>query len=408
MLKVKNRVLTICLAVLSVLATSCSGGTKETSNEFVTIKNESQTNLQSEETIITEETTNRTTQEETIEDNELDTSITVHFIDTGNSDSILISDNGKYMVVDGADNDDEEMLVHYMNDLNIKRIDYVILTHPDADHSGGLDAIISNFEIGQVFVGNGEADTKTYRDFINEATDKNLKPSVPLPGKIFQLGEGTFTFYNQESHYDDVNDNSLVTLYTFGNTKFLFMGDASKDIERQLPLDEIGKVDVLKVGHHGSKTSSADEFIRAVAPVYSIISSGRDNKYGHPHKVTLDTLEKYDSVIYRTDTHGTIITKSNGKAITVMTNSANSNYIPSIENKQTSDINVQANVSVSDDQFVVKQDQKIDDQAETVFVTNTGKKYHKDGCKSLKNSKIAISLNDAKDQGYEPCGICKP
>lgn len=411
MLKIKNRVLVTCLAVLSVLLTSCSQPVKETSNELVTIQNETQSDEISKETILTEETTNPSDQEESTQKSNLDTSITVHFIDTGNSDSILISDNGKYMIIDGADNNDEEMLVDYINDLNIEKIDYVVLTHPDADHSGGLDAVIRNFEIGQVFVGNGDADTKTYKDFINEAIRKNLQPSVPLSGKTFKLGEGTFTFYNQESHFEDVNDNSLITLFTFGDSKFLFTGDAGKEVERQLPLDEIGKVDVLKVGHHGSKTSSSEEFIKAINPTYSIILSGRDNKYGHPHQVTLDTIEKYGSMIYRTDTHGTILVESNGKEIKVSSNKGTSSNYVTKENKQIKnskiiDSSVQDNASVSDGLSADKKEQKTEEHAETVFVTSTGKKYHKDGCTHLKKSKIAISIEEAKTQGYEPCSIC--
>lgn len=412
MLKIKNRVLVVCLAVLSVLVTSCSQPIKETSNEIVTMQNEMQTDVISKETILTEETTNPSQQEESMQNSNQSTSVTVHFIDTGNSDSILISDNGKYMIIDGADNNDEEMLVDYINDLNIKKIDYVVLTHPDADHSGGLDAVIRNFEIGQVFVGNGDADTKTYKDFINEAIRKKLQPSVPLSGKTFQLGEGTFTFYNQESTFEDVNDNSLITLFTFGDTKFLFMGDAGKEVERQLPLDKIGKVDVLKVGHHGSKTSSAEEFIKSIAPTYSIICAGRDNKYGHPHQVTLDTIEKYGSMIYRTDTHGTIFVESNGREIKVSSKGTNSHYVPKEnkqrENSQVSKSNVQNTISANEGLSADKQDQKAEEHSETVFVTSTGKKYHKDGCTHLKKSKIPISIQEAKAQGYEPCSICYP
>lgn len=419
MLRLKNRVLVIWLAVLSVLVTSCTPPAQTTSNEVVTVQSEQQTTTTDKDK--TQETTNNLQQEEaedqTTDKTYLQTSAEVHFIDTGNSDSILISDNGKYMIIDGADNNDEEMLVDYIRNLNIKKIDYVVLTHPDADHSGGLDAIIEHFDIGQVFIGNGSSNSKTYNDFLDAAINKNLEPSVPLVGSTFQLGEGTFTFYNQKSHYEDVNDNSLITLYTCGNTKFLFTGDAGKEVEEKLPLSEIGKVDVLKVGHHGSKTSSSDVFIRAVSPVYSIICAGRDNKYGHPHQVTLDTLEKYGSLIYRTDIHGTIIAKSNGDSVHLSYKKADSDD-HATANKKTSDgenkqaagntiqDKAQSSERISSDKN--KTSSGSEDHLPMVYVTNTGKKYHRDGCKSLKKSKIAISLSDAQSQGYEPCGICNP
>ncbi len=122
--------------------------------------------------------------------------IDIHYISTGNSDCILICDNGKYAIIDGADNDDEQFLVDYLNNLGIKQLEYLILTHPDADHSGGLDAIVKNFKVNQVFVGNGKADTKTYKSFIQACMDKKLQPSVPLADKTFTLGNGSFQFFN--------------------------------------------------------------------------------------------------------------------------------------------------------------------------------------------------------------------
>ncbi|WP_198524881.1 MBL fold metallo-hydrolase [Niameybacter massiliensis] len=148
------------------------------------------------------------------------------FIDTGNSDSILIKDNGKNMLIDGAENDDEKSLVEYLKMQEVKKLDYIVLTHPDADHCGALDAVIKNFEIGIVLIGNGSADTKTYKDCVQAATNKNLKPSVPLEDKIVTLGNGTFQFYNTKSQSKDVNDRSLIMLYKNDEHEFLFTGDA--------------------------------------------------------------------------------------------------------------------------------------------------------------------------------------
>lgn len=166
--------------------------------------------------------------------------------------------------------------------------------------------MVKNFTIKNVFVGNGDADTKTYKGFIQSCMDKKLTPSIPLADKEFTLGNGTFKFYNQTAQYDDVNDNSLVALYTNGSNKFLFTGDSGQEVEAKLPLKDIGKVDVLKVGHHESSTSSSEDFIKAIAPKYAVICCGKDNKHGHPHKETVNTLNKYKVTTYRTDLNGDV------------------------------------------------------------------------------------------------------
>lgn len=336
-------------------------------------------------------TTQPTTSKQTIKP------VDIHYISTGNSDCILICDNGKYAMIDGADNDDEQFLVDYLNKLEIKQLEYLILTHPDADHSGGLDAIVKNFKVNQVFVGNGKADTKTYKSFIQACMDKKLQPSVPLADKTFTLGNGSFQFFNQKAQYDDVNDHSLVALYVNGSNKFLFTGDSGKEVEATLPLKDIGKIDVLKVGHHGSSTSSSDAFIKAIAPKYAVICCGKDNKYGHPHKETTGILNKYKATTYRTDINGTVKVTSDGKNITIATeNKATDKAVNSPTNNTTT-------ANTKDKKQETSTTQPI---TTTVYVTKTGEKYHKDGCSSLSKSKIPISIDDAKAQGYEPCSKC--
>jgi beta-lactamase superfamily II metal-dependent hydrolase len=326
--------------------------------------------------------------------------VTIHFIDTGNSDCILICDNGKYAVIDGADNDDEKLLVKYLNDLKIEQIDYLILTHLDADHCGGLDAIVKNFKINQVFVGNGNTDTKTYKDFVQSVTDKNLKPSIPLKDKTFTLGCGTFKFYNQEKVWDNTNDNSLVALYTIGSNRFLFMGDSGKQVEATLPLNEIGKIDVLKVGHHGSSSSTSDAFIKNISPKYSVICCGKDNKYGHPHKETLKVLNDYKVSTYRTDVGGTTIFTSDGNSVKATTKGK-------INDASTTSV---SNGKIETDRITIDTTkQSTSDSSEyTVYITNTGSKYHALGCRYLKKSCISIDIDKAKAQGYSPCSSCNP
>ena len=230
----------------------------------------------------------------------------IHFIDTGNSDAILIKKDGEYAMIDGGDNDDENLVVNYLKNQNVDKLKYLFATHPDADHIGGLDAVVDNIEIENVFVSNGDANTKTYRDFITAMANKGLNPSVPLLNSEFKLGDATFKVISV-ANTKNPNNNSLVLLFTNQDDRILLMGDAEKEIEETLL--NIGKVDLLKVGHHGSKTSSSIEFINEINPKYSIISVGKNNRYGHPNDSVLGNLN--NSKIYRTDQDGSIEIKLN-------------------------------------------------------------------------------------------------
>ena len=174
--------------------------------------------------------------------------VTVTFLDTGNSDAILIKDSGKYILIDSADNDDEKYMVKYLQQNNIDKLDYFILTHYDADHIGGSDEILNNIEVDTLLVPNGDAETKTYGDFITSASNAGVAPSVPLEGAKFDLGRSYFEVYNTDGG-DSKNDDSLVVKLTNGKDKFLFTGDAGTEIEEKI-VNKIGDVDVLKVGHH--------------------------------------------------------------------------------------------------------------------------------------------------------------
>ena len=186
----------------------------------------------------------------------------IHFIDTGNSDAILIIKDNKAALIDGGDNDDEALVSSYIKKQGISELEYVFATHPHADHIGGLDRVAKEIKINNLYVSNGEADTKSYRDFINEAANKGLYPSVPLLGSKFDLAGSTFKVLSV-ANTNDPNNNSIVLLYTNGNDKILLMGDAEKEIEQKL---NIRDVDLLKVGHHGSHSSSSKPFIDKINP----------------------------------------------------------------------------------------------------------------------------------------------
>lgn len=331
---------------------------------------------------------------------------TLQFISTGNSDCILIENSGEYMIIDGGDNNDEDVLANYLKEQGITKLKYVVLTHPDADHCGGLDRVIESVEVENVFVGNGDADTKTYRDFVQAAMNKGMKPSVPLENEVFTLGTAKLTFYNQKSSSDDVNDNSLVMLYTNGDFKALFTGDAGQEVEDKLPLKEIGHIDLLKVGHHGSKTSTSPKFIQAIKPTYGVICCGMDNKYGHPHQVTLDTLNANAVQIYRTDLMGTVTFTQEGDNCTItketIGNEAQVQNSPVQSNSNQASPSKQEVSTSSNNNQLVQEEVK----AGVVYITKTGKKYHQVGCSYLKSSKQAIDLDEAMQKGYTACSKC--
>lgn len=235
----------------------------------------------------------------------------LHFIDTGNSDAILIRQGGESILIDGGDNDDEETVVNYLKDIGVNELKYVIATHPDADHIGGLDAVINSIPVKNVYVSNGDANTKTYSDFINAMANKNLYPSVPLLGSEFYLGSSKFKVLSA-ANLKNPNDNSLVLEYVNGNDKILLMGDAGSDIERIINVEGI---DLIKVGHHGSNTSSNINFIKKVNPQYAVITVGKNNRYGHPNKETMKTLKSENIEVHRSDECGNILFKSTGNGI---------------------------------------------------------------------------------------------
>lgn len=246
----------------------------------------------------------------------------LHFINTGNSDSILIRQGGEAALIDGGDNDDEKTVVNYLKDIGVKKLKYVVATHPDADHIGGLDAVISSIPVETVYVSNGDANTKTYSDFINAMSSKNLYPSVPLLGAKFYLGTSEFKVLSA-ANLNDVNDNSIVLEYTNGNDKILLMGDAGADIERIIDATE---VDLIKIGHHGSNTSSDMNFIKKINPKYAVITVGKNNKYGHPNKETMQTLKKENIEVHRNDECGNILFKSTGNGLVINCEKGSYNY----------------------------------------------------------------------------------
>lgn len=344
----------------------------------------------------------------------LESSAEIHFIDTGNSDSILIKEGTKAILIDGADNDDEKSLVDYIKAQGITELEYVIATHPHADHIGALDSVIQNFPINYLFVANGDAETQTYKDFIQAAMDKNLTPSVPLEDKKFMLEESYFEVFNTNGG-KDANEQSLVVLYTNGQDKLLLTGDAEQGTEAEI-LPKMPKVDILKVGHHGSHSSTTDAFLERVAPEYAIITVGTNNKYGHPHIETVDKLKKANIEVHRTDECSDIIFYSTGKG--VHTECAPGSYNRGTTSSDTSSSSPTAEVSKP--KKPTPSTQAVPAEAsgnaashlagpstKIVYWTPSGKSYHTtQDCSTLSRSKTILSGTLAESGKSDPCNQC--
>lgn len=247
-----------------------------------------------------------------------DLDLEVHFIDVGQADSILIKKGNESMLIDAGNNWDGEIVVDYIKQQDIKSLKYVIGTHPHADHIGGLDDVIDYFEIGKIIMPNAIATTKTFEDVVDSISRKGLTITEPKVGQQYDLnGAKIIILAPNEEKYSNLNNYSVVVKIVNGANTFLFAGDAEEISEKEI-LDknkEILKSDILKLGHHGSITSTTQDFLDAVNPKYAVITVGKENRYGHPDQEILDRLKNKGIKVYRTDLNGTIIVISDGNII---------------------------------------------------------------------------------------------
>ena len=242
----------------------------------------------------------------------------VYYIDVGQADSILIINKEDAMLIDAGNNEDGEDVVNFIKDKGITKLDYVVGTHPHEDHIGGLDDVInSDIEIENVLMPKIETTTKTFEDVVDAISNKGLTVKAPSKGDTFTLGDSNLEVMTDSIlDEDNLNLSSITLRLQYGNNSFLFMGDSEEENEKTITWP---KTDVLKVGHHGSSTSSSEEFLNEVKPSISIIMAGKGNSYGLPKEEIVERLENVGSKVYRTDENGTIEVTSDGNNINVTT-----------------------------------------------------------------------------------------
>lgn len=250
--------------------------------------------------------------------NFVNSNLIVSYLDVGQADSILIENNNEYMLIDAGNNNDGELLVKYFKEKEINEFKYVVGTHPHEDHIGGMDDIINNFDVGTIYIPDAITTTKTFLDVLDAIDNKDKTYKVPKINETFMLGEALITVLYTGNDVRDLNNTSIVLRLDFGNTSYLFTGDATDKSEEILLNNNANiDVDVLKVGHHGSKYSTTNNFLNKVSPKYAIISVGKDNNYNHPEDIILKRLNDTNIEVHRTDLEGTIIVSSDGKNIKI-------------------------------------------------------------------------------------------
>ncbi|QVK16749.1 lamin tail domain-containing protein [Mycoplasmatota bacterium] len=330
----------------------------------------------------------------------------IHFIDVGQADSIYIKlPNDEHVLIDAGNNSDGDLVVDYLEDRGVVTLNHVIGTHPHEDHIGGLDDVINHFNIEDVYLPNKSATTKTFEDVLTAIDAKNLtitraKKGVTLFGEQIndKLLEAVMLSPISES-YSETNDYSPVIKLTYGDTAYIFTGDAETEVEEEI-LDGGADLhaDVLKLGHHGSITSTSEAFLNAISPTIGIISVGEGNKYGHPNQEIIDRLMNNNVQVYRTDEAGTIIVKSNGTKIEVGTK--NSTYQPNPVETTTEDNDVTTTTEEINEITVVINE--VLPAPKTVYTKEWIELYN------TTSSNIDISgyiLDDIEDAGSKPYTI---
>ena len=243
--------------------------------------------------------------------------LTVHFIDVGQADCALLECDGEYAIIDAGYPERADEVVEYMAQLGVEELDLLVATHPHGDHIGGLPAVLEAYPVETVWSSELPFSNDYTRSLQNAVARQRVALTVPEIGDVFELGDATITVIGPvRMDYEDVNNISLVLMVQYGDIRFLFTGDMERDAEEEL-LDSGAdvKADVLKVGHHGSYTSTSYRFLYEVEPTYAVICVGGNNDYGHPHDEPMSRLQDADVTIYRTDKMYDIVAVTDGEEV---------------------------------------------------------------------------------------------
>lgn len=347
------------------------------------------------------ESTNAETSTATTSQNAPTSGLRVHYIDVGQADSILIqSPDNKNMLIDAGETKDKAVL-NYLNAQGVKRLDVVIATHPHNDHISEMADVIKSYEIGDFYMPKATHTSKSFEKMVDALKAKNISPIVAKAGMSFNLEDKIkcdIVAPNSDK-YENLNNYSIVLKLTYGENSFLFTGDAEELSEKEI-LNSGADVsaNVLKVGHHGSSSSTSAAFLKAVNPQYAVISCGKDNDYGHPHKETIEKLKGINT--YITKDNGNIIISSDSKNISV--------YCDNGSTQKADSVNATNNEKADNQNNAVIETESNTDTGSYIGNKNS-KKYHSSDCSQLPNEENRVyfsSKSEAENQGYEPHKNC--
>ena len=307
--------------------------------------------------------------------------LTVHFLDVGQADCALLACDGKYILIDGGNVEDSSKVVSYLEKAGVSELEAVFCSHAHEDHVGGLPGVLAVYPTGAVYAPTNTYSSNCFDDFLYYTDQQGLSVTIPSVGDKLTFGDAVVEVLGPVKSYAETNDTSLILRVTYGDTRFLFTGDM--EIPAETDLVESGadlKADVLKVGHHGSDTSTGYRFLREVMPTHAIVSVGEGNSYGHPNEKTLSLLSDAGATVYRTDKLGHIIAVSDGTNVTVSWTSSAAPEAP--------------------------------EDTEITYIGNkNSKKLHLDTCGSLPKEENRVYFTDYDEaiaDGYTPCSQCMP
>ena len=313
-----------------------------------------------------------------------DNILTVHYIDVGQADCILLETEGQFVLIDGGNRDDSQLVVSYLQQEGVEELAAVVCTHAHEDHVGGLPAVLAVYPTAVVYAPTRTYSSKIFDDFVYYTDQQGLEITIPNPGDSFLLGQAKLTVLGPVKSYAETNDTSIVLLVEFLETRFLFTGDMETPAENDM-LDYWGDrvdwdVDVLKVGHHGSTTSSGYRFVYETDPEYAVVSVGADNSYGHPHEEVVSRYGDAGIPLLRTDELGHIQAVTDGYQITL----------------------------TWQDQSAAPSDVE-PGETMTYIGNKNSKKLHSPDCDSLPKEENRVyfdSYEEAAEEGFTPCGNC--
>ena len=312
-------------------------------------------------------------------------SFSVHYIDVGQADAALVACDGHFMLIDGGNAADSDLIYAYLQAQGASHLDCMVATHAHEDHVGGLSGALAYATVDTAYCPVTENDTRVFQNMVDALAEQGKSITVPQPGDTFALGSAQVEFLGPVEEYRDANNTSLVLRIDYGETSFLFTGDMEADAEQDL-IDSGAELSatVLKVGHHGSDSSTSYVFLREVMPRYAVLSVGADNSYGHPSETVLSRLRDAEVTLWRTDLQGTVIADSDGSSVTFRT-------------QRNPDVSTNPTQPVSGG-----------------YVGNSGsRKFHLPDCSALNNMNpdnqvFFASRAEAVAAGYQPCGRCDP